>query len=294
MAWRGLHLTRPARLSLRARQIVVAQEGAEVALAAEDVAYIVLDTPQATLTTALLAACMEHGIAVVVTDPAHHPSGLLLPFHRHHRQAAVAALQVAASAPLRKRLWQALVRAKIANQAAALDAVGAGGGEPLRAMAALVGSGDPRNVEARAAREYWRRLFARFRRDDGQDRRNQLLNYGYAVMRAVVARALVASGFLPCFGLHHASEANPFNLADDLLEPFRPFVDVLAWELARGGGEALSVEDRQALAGVAMRTAAIGEETTTLLLAAERSAASLILAIEGRSAALLRLPRLAA
>lgn len=294
MAWRGLHLTRPARLSLGERQVVVSQEGGEVRLPVEDVAYIVLDTPQATLTAALLSACMEGGVAVVVTDAAHHPSGLMLPFHRHHRQAAVAGLQTGASAPLRKRLWQAIVRAKIMNQAAALDAVGAGGAAPLRAMAALVGSGDPRNVEARAAREYWRCLFARFRRDDAADRRNQLLNYGYAVLRAAVARALVASGFLPCFGLHHAGEANAFNLADDLLEPFRPFVDVLAWELARDGGEALSLADRRALAGVAMRTAAVGEETTTLLLAAERSAASLVLALEGRSPALLRLPRLVA
>lgn len=295
MAWRGLHLTQPARLSLRARQIVVAQEGGEVALAAEDVAYIVLDTPQATLTTALLAACMEHGIAVVVTDPAHHPSGLLLPFHRHHRQAAVAALQLAASTPLRKRLWQALVRAKITNQAAALDTVGAAGAAPLRAMAALVGSGDPRNVEARAAREYWRNLFAKFRRDDGEDRRNRLLNYGYAVLRAAVARALVASGLLPCFGLHHAGETNAFNLADDLLEPFRPFVDVLAWQVARDReGDALSIEDRRAMAAVALRSAMVGDEAMTLLGAAERGAASLVQALEGRSPALLRLPRLAA
>jgi CRISPR-associated protein Cas1 len=106
MAWRGVHLTRPARLSLADRQMVVAQDGEDLRLALEDIAWVVLDTPQATLTTALISACMEAGVVLVTTDARHTPSGMTLPFHRHHRQASVAALQVAASAPLRKRLWQ--------------------------------------------------------------------------------------------------------------------------------------------------------------------------------------------
>jgi CRISPR-associated protein Cas1 len=295
MAWRGLHLTRPARLSLGQRQIVVAQDQGEVRLALEDVAFIVLDTPQAALTSALLSACMEGGIAVVVTDAAHHPSGLMLPFHRHHRQAAVAGLQLAASAPLRKRLWQAVVRAKILNQAAALDAAGAPGAAPLRAMAGRVGSGDPGNVEAQAAREYWRCLFQKFRREDAADRRNQLLNYGYAVVRATVARGLVAAGLLPCLGLHHAGAANPFNLADDLVEPFRPFVDVQAWRVARERqADALTIEDRRDMVGVAMADTRLGEDTVTLLVAAERCAASLVSALEAKTPAALQLPRLGA
>jgi len=295
MAWRSLHLSRPSRLSLADGQIVIAQEEGEVRLPLEDIACIVLDTPQATVTSALLAACMDAGVAVMVTDSAHRPSGLLLPFHRHHRQAGVAQVQAGVSEPLRKRLWQAVVRAKIGNQAAVLDSVGRQGAAGLRAMARQVDSGDTRNVEARAAREYWASLWEGFRRDNDGDRRNALLNYGYAVARAAVARALVAAGFLPAFGLGHASAANAFNLADDMVEPFRPFVDRLAWTVAgegAGGPQPITLEERRAMAGVVTAEARIGGDAMTLLVAAEAVAASLFRAMEGGSAALLALPSL--
>jgi CRISPR-associated protein Cas1 len=220
----------------------------------------------------------------------------MLPFHGHHRQADVARLQIEASVPLRKRLWQRIAQSKIANQEAALLACGKGS-SPLAAMAALVGSGDPDNVEARAAREYWKRIFTDFTRDNERDRRNGLLNYGYAVTRAGVARALVASGLLPCLGLHHASTANAFNLADDLVEPFRPFVDRVVFQLSDGGtraaGEA-GIEDRRALAGVLLEEAAMNEDRVTLLVAAEQAAASLVRALEAGTPAVLSLPRLIA
>jgi CRISPR-associated protein Cas1 len=213
-------------LALADGQCVVTQETGEIRLPLEDIAWIILDTPQATLTTALLSACMEAGIALIVTDERHHPSGLALPFHRHHRQAEVAALQVALGDGLRNRLWQMIVRAKIRNQAAVLSLCGRSA-TPLGAMAQRVTPGDAENVEARAARYYWSRLFDHFVRENGTDRRNAMLNYGYAVMRGAVARALVAAGLLPAIGLHHTSALNPFNLADDILEPFRPIIDLM-------------------------------------------------------------------
>jgi CRISPR-associated protein Cas1 len=124
MAWRGLHLSRPARLTLADGQIVVAQDDGATRMALEDVAWVIIDTPQATLTTSLLSACMTAGIALIVTDARHMPNGMLLPFHTHHRQAAVAALQLAASAGLRAKLWQKLVQAKIGNQALVLRFTG--------------------------------------------------------------------------------------------------------------------------------------------------------------------------
>ena len=178
MAWKGVHLSRPARLSHAEGQLVIAQDDGTARLPLEDVAWIVLDTPRATVTSALLSACMEAGIAVIATDRRHHPSGMALPFHRHHRQAAVAALQLEASLPLKKRLWQAIVRAKIENQAAVLNGCGRSGGGPLLAMAKLVGSGDPDNTEARAARDYWGWLFDNFARANAADHRNGLLDYG--------------------------------------------------------------------------------------------------------------------
>ena len=152
MAWRGVHLSTPARLSLADAQMAVLRDGEEVRLAIEDIAWIVLDTPQATMTSALLSACMEAGVAVVVTDARHTPSGLLLPFHRHHRQAAVAAVQSGTTLPLRKRLWQRIVVAKIENQAGCLVGCGLDPGG-LPAMARRIGSGDPDNIEAQAARD---------------------------------------------------------------------------------------------------------------------------------------------
>lgn len=292
MAWRGLHLTRGARLTLADQQLVIAQEETVLRMALEDIAWIVLDTPQVTLTTALISACMEAGCVIVITDARHMPSGMVLPFHQHHRQAHVAGLQLAATAPLKKRLWQRIVRAKISAQAVCLGAQG-GDSAPLVAMEKLVGSGDPENVEARAAREYWRRLFPNFVREDGTDRRNMLLNYGYAVLRACIARALVASGFLPCLGLHHESATNAFNLADDLIEPFRPFVDARVRALSEGGRQRdgdMTVADRQALAALPLEEARVGRERVSLLTASEICAASLVRALESASPALLRLP----
>ncbi len=293
MAWRGLHLTRPSRLSLADGQVVIAQDDGDVRLAIEDVAWIILDTQQSTLTGALLSACMAAGIAIIVTDETHTPCGVTLPFHQHFRQADVANRQTSLSAPFKKRLWQAVVRRKIENQAAALQAVGAGGAGTLREMARLVGSGDPDNVEARAARYYWGQLFAEFRREDEGDRRNKLLNYGYAVVRSGVARALVAYGLIPSLGIMHASVSNAFNLADDLVEPFRPFVDILVWRTVgkgRPGRDDLTLEDRRAMAGALLAEAQTGAEAVTLLVATERAAASLIRAMEGGSSALLELP----
>ena len=293
MAWKGLHLTQSARLSLADNQVCVKQDAGEVRLALEDVAWIVIDTPQATITSALMAACMEAGIALVFTDERHTPSGLALPFHRHHRQGAVAKLQIEAKDSVKKRLWQALVRAKISNQAAALAARKHDDAATLNEIARHVEPDDPDNVEARAARFYWGRLFSDFIRDDAGDRRNKLLNYGYAVVRAGVARALVASGFLPAFGLKHDGAANAFNLADDMVEPFRPFVDLLACKTFGDGADKngeLSLDDRRAMAGALLLDGKVGDGEVSLLVAAEMAAASLVRALEHEKASLLELP----
>lgn len=293
MAWKGLHLTQSSRLSLADNQVCVKQDSGEVRLALEDIAWIIVDTPQATLTSALMAACMEAGIALVFTDERHTPSGLALPFHRHHRQGAVAKLQIATKGSLKKRLWQALVRAKISNQAAALAALNHDDATTLKEIARHVEPDDPANAEARAARFYWGRLFENFIRDDADDRRNKLLNYGYAVVRAGVARALVASGFLPAFGLKHDGAANAFNLADDMVEPFRPFVDLLALKTCGGGADKngdLTLDDRRAMAGALLLDGKVGDGEVSMLVAAEMAAASLVRALDHEKASLLELP----
>lgn len=296
MAWKGLHLTQPSRLSLADGQCCVKQDEGEVRVAIEDLAWVIVDTPQATLSSALMAACMEAGVAIVVTDARHTPSGLVLPFHRHHRQGAVARLQGSAKDSLKNRLWQTIVRRKIQNQAAVLAELGKADAATLREIARHVEPGDPDNVEARAARFYWARLFTDYVRDDPQDRRNKLLNYGYAVVRAGVARGLVAAGLIPAFGLAHRGAANAFNLADDLVEPFRPFVDRLAFKTSPNGADKdteLTIKDRRTMAGALLITAKNSGDSVTLLVAAETAAQSLVHALEDEKADRLLLPELA-
>lgn len=295
MAWKGLHLTQPAKLSLADGQCCVKQDEGEVRIAIEDLAWIVIDTPQATLSSALMSACMDAGIAIIFTDSRHTPSGLALPFHRHHRQGAVARLQAEAKDSVKNRLWQVIIRRKIHNQAAVLSELGKADAATLKEIARHVEPGDPENVEARAARFYWGRLFADYVRDDPDDRRNKLLNYGYAVVRAGVARALVAAGLIPAFGLAHDGAANAFNLADDLVEPFRPFVDRLAFKTSANGtgkdGE-LTIEDRRTMAGALLIDAKTGADSVSLLVAAETAAQSLVRAFEDEKADRLVLPEL--
>ena len=294
MAWKGVHITQAARLSLADSQCCVKRDDGELRIAIEDLAWIVIDTPHVTLTSALVSACMDAGVAMIFSDARHTPSGLTLPFHRHHRQGSVARLQASVREPLKNRLWQAIIRRKIHNQAAVLSELGSVDAVTLREIARHVEPGDPDNVEARAARFYWGRLFSGYTRDDPSDRRNKLLNYGYAVVRAGVARALVASGLIPAFGLAHDGAANAFNLADDLVEPFRPFVDRLAYEISDGAGSDgdLSVDDRRAMAGTLLIDAKTGGDRVTLLTAAEMAAQSLVRAFEDVKADRLVLPEL--
>ena len=295
MAWRGVHISQPARLKHRDRQLVVVQDDGEVRLALEDLAWVVLDTPHVSLTGSLLSALAEGGVVLIVPDGRHHPAGMLLSFHQHHAQAHVAHMQIEASQPLKKRLWQALVVAKIRNQAALLAGSGGPQSVILLTMAGRVASGDPDNVEAQAARLYWPGLFTEFVRSNEDDRRNMLLNYGYAVIRAAIARACVAFGLLPALGIHHASRSNAFNLADDLIEPFRPFVDRLArGRVPTDGGQGTTVEDRRHMAAVLNEDVVVGRERMTLLAATEAVARSVVDAIEHNSAALLVTPALEA
>lgn len=292
MAWRGVHISEAARLKIDHRQFVVARSDGEVAIAVEDLAFLVLDTPQATITSAALAALLEEGAVIIQCDAKHLPTGLALPFHAHFRQGEIARRQIAVTTPFKKRCWQAIVRAKILNQALALDGLEREGETRLRALAARVGSGDPENIEAQAARWYWSKLFDGFRRDDAEDRRNAMLNYGYAVLRACVARSLVASGLLPAFGLHHHSAANAFNLADDLLEPFRPVVDICVVRRLRDApiDAALTLDDRRAMAATPSCPVKLGRETLTVLAACDRVTHSLCRAINSGDWRLLKLP----
>lgn len=300
MPWRGIHLTEAAYLSRRQAGLEIKRDGQDdVRIPLEDIAWIVIDTRDVTITSGLLSSCAEHGIAVIFTDDRHMPSGSLLPFHINYAQAEVSHLQFSAPGVLRRRLWRRTVRSKILNQAAVLEKTESSNFRVLRNLARQVQPGDPDNVEARAARRYWSSLFPAFRRDsDANDRTNALLNYGYAVMRAGVARSLTVAGLIPAIGIHHQSQTNPFNLADDLIEPFRPTVDWLAHEMREPDdwGDVndpdlgLSKEDRQRLAAVLTHQIRIENEEMNVLNAIDRCVAGFVRSLRSRKSGDLLLP----
>lgn len=217
------------KLRVRCRRLLVSLDGREIdAVPLDDVAVVLLAHPQISLSLATLQGLAASGASVVVCDKKSLPSGLLLPLVGHHLSARRTRLQAEVSRPLQKRLWRQIVRRKIEGQAAVLETLrGDDGG--LRELAAATLSGDSDNREGVAAKRYWSKLFANggFRRDlDGGDPTNAALNYGYGVLRAIVARAVVATGLCPAFGLFHRNKYDAFALVDDLMEPFRPTVDV--------------------------------------------------------------------
>ncbi len=217
----------PARLRVRYEQLLVERpDHPDVTIPLTDLAVVVVAHPQVTYTQAVLSGLAEAGGTFVACNAKNLPVGIFLPLVNHSTQGERFAAQAQASEPTRKRHWQQIVRAKIRAQADTLDQL-YGTDHGLKALIPLVRSGDPTNVEARAARRYWPQLFANmnFRRHREDEDQNLLLNYGYAVLRAIVARAICAAGLHPSLGLHHHNRYNPYCLADDLMEPFRPTVD---------------------------------------------------------------------
>lgn len=272
------------RLSVAHRQLVVERPDHPAAtLPIEDLGVVIVDDARATFTQSVFIELLAAGATVMVTGRDHLPVGMMLPLDAHHVQTERHRAQVEAREPVKKRVWQALVRAKIAQQGEVLTHfTGTHGG--LAPMARRVRSGDPDNLEAQAAQRYWPLLFGSdFRRDRGVEGINALLNYGYAVIRAAVARAVVASGLIPSLGVFHKNRGNPFCLADDLLEPFRPFVDWRVKLISDEAGEQnLSLDDRQIraqLLSLFNETVTVGERRYPLLLAIHASAASLCRAL---------------
>ena len=220
----------PARLRVDTERLVIKRDGKDdVLIPLADLAVVIVSHPRVTFSQAVLSGLATAGGAFVTCDKSSLPVAMLLPLQAHHLQAERFARQAAASLPAKKRLWQQIVRAKIAAQARCLRALH-GDEDSLQGLVPRVRSGDPQNVEARAARRYWPALFnygsgETFRRRRDGDPPNGHLNYGYAVLRAIVARAICAAGLHPSLGLHHHNRYNAFCLADDLMEPFRPLVD---------------------------------------------------------------------
>ena len=229
MAWRGIHLSRASYLSLENRALKLEfrdDDGGTFRCALEDLSYLVIDTTEVSLSARILSALSEASVLVLGCDSRHLPCWSALPWTRYYKQGDSLELQLAATLPQKKQIWTRIVRRKLLAQAHCLFTNGLAGADHIDALSRQIRSGDSDNTEARAARHYWRCLFPdrNFRRHD-EDLPNALLNYGYALLRAALARNLCALGYITQIGLHHDSATNAYNLADDLIEPYRPIAD---------------------------------------------------------------------
>ena len=296
MAWRGIHLSRSAYLSIEHRALKLEfrdDEGGAFRLSLEDLSYLILDTPEISISGRLLAELAEANVLVLGVNSRHLPVWTALPWTRFHRQGEVLRQQLEATLPQKKQLWSHIVRSKIQAQAWHLDQRFPQQGQILKAMLEHVRSGDPENVEARAARCYWQSLFPdrEFRRHD-DDLPNALLNYAYALLRACIARNLCALGFIPQLGLHHESLSNPYNLADDLIEPYRAIADHFALESLEEApsSEPFSTEHRRSLARLLEAEVFIENEVYSMTAAIELTCGSLKKALAQRDPARLLFP----
>ncbi|WP_297431938.1 type II CRISPR-associated endonuclease Cas1 [Sulfurimonas sp.] len=262
-AWRTILVSKPCKLSMKNRQFVYEPKDEPIIqVPLEDITVIVLETNQAIVTTALLS-----NIALFSCDNYHMPNGLFTPFHQHSRLSQIAHIQVDMKAPLKKQIWQKIIIQKISNQARLLRYFNKDDFQ-VSVLENKVKSGDSENLEALAARRYWSLLFDDFTRDQKAfDPRNIALNYGYAILRGAVARSLVSHGLLPTFGVFHRSELNAYNLADDMIEPLRPMVDMVVkkLEIEDALDVHLGIEVKSALLNVLVMEMKLNDENVLML-----------------------------
>lgn len=294
MIKRTLCFSNPAYLSLRNAQLVIRIEKQsdiperQTTVPIEDIGIIVLDHQQITITQGAIAALLDNNAAVVTCDKRHLPVGLMLPLEGHTVQSERFRDQINASLPLRKQLWQQTVQQKILNQAALLRELHNAETGNMLHWAADVRSGDSTNLEGRAAAYYWKMMFPDlddFTRERYGDEPNAFLNYGYAILRATVARALVSSGLLPTLGIHHHNRYNAYCLADDIMEPYRPFVDRLVVQTMQLYPDISEVttDIKRNLLTIPTLDVVIGGQRSPLMVAVSQTTASLARCFAGEA-----------
>ena len=293
MIKKTLCFNNPAYLSVKDAQLVIKlpevekaeylsedfKKSTEITRPIEDIGVVVLSHKQITITTGALEALLENNCAVVTCDSKSMPVGLLLPLVGNTTQSERFRDQLDASQPLRKQLWQQTIQCKIRNQSAILSQCTNAETKCMQIWANDVKSGDPDNLEARAAVYYWKSLFGHipgFSRDREGVAPNNLLNYGYAILRAVVARSLVGSGLLPTLGIHHHNRYNAYCLADDIMEPYRPYVDRLVYDIVEQYGEDIEISKdiKAELLTIPTLDVVIGGKRSPLMIATSQTSAS--------------------
>jgi CRISPR-associated protein Cas1 len=288
MIKRTLYFGNPAYLKTKDEQLIFESidTGETKSLPIEDIGVLILDHQQITISQALIAKLLANNIAFITCDNSHHPTGMLLNLDGHTLQSQKFQAQLEASIPLKKQLWQQTITNKINNQAAMLESIRITA-KNMRNWAAEVKSGDSENHEAVAAAYYWKnifQIFPDFKRERFGQAPNNLLNYGYAILRAVVARSIVASGLLPTLGIFHRNQYNAYCLADDIMEPYRPFVDKLIVNIVNLNGKFLELTPsmKKELLNIPAMDVQINEEKSPLMVAVQKTTASLAKCFEGK------------
>ncbi|MBS1773976.1 MAG: type II CRISPR-associated endonuclease Cas1 [Bacteroidetes bacterium] len=289
MIKRTLYFGNPAYLKTTNEQMVIEMtDTGEIKQAPiEDIGIVILDHQQITITQALMAKLLANNTALITCDNTHHPVGLFLNLDGNTLQSEKFQAQVEASVPLKKQLWQQTVIAKIQNQATMLEKERVNNGLLLN-FVKEVKSGDSENHEAKAAVYYWKNLFPaflNFTRERFGAPPNNLLNYGYAILRAIVARNLVGSGLLPTLGIFHKNQYNAYCLADDIMEPYRPFVDKVVCNIVNNNGQYLEMTPnmKKDLLAIPTMDVLIDEQKSPLMNAVQRTTASLARCFEGKT-----------
>jgi len=285
-----LSFSNPAYLSASNAQLIIKTPETTVTRPIEDIGVIILDNPQITITQNAMALLLENNIALITCDAKHIPVGMFLNLEGNTLQSNRFQTQIEASEPLKKSLWQQTIQAKIINQAAVLKQLGKDT-KRMEYLARTVNSGDTNNCEAQASNYYWKIIFEDYIKDFSRSRDgespNNLLNYGYAVIRAATARALVGSGLLPTFGIFHKNQYNAYCLADDIMEPYRPYIDLAVVEILAEdstGDENLELNPKikKCLLTVLDSDCHFEREKSPMLVALTRTAASLVACFEGK------------
>lgn len=288
MIKRTLYFGNPAYLKTKDEQLVFesTETGEVKTLPIEDIGVLILDHQQITISQALIAKLLANNVAFITCDNSHHPTGLLLNLDGNNLQSQKFKAQIEASQPLKKQLWQQTISCKINNQAFLLEQNRVSVNN-MRNWAADVKSGDSENHEAIAAAYYWKnifQLFPNFKRERYGPPPNNLLNYGYAILRAVVARNIVASGLLPTLGIFHRNQYNAYCLADDIMEPYRPFVDKVVLNIVNLNGNFLELTPnmKKDLLNIPAMDVLLNKEKSPLMVAVQKTTASLAKCFEGK------------
>jgi len=276
MIKRIIEVSNPAYLHLKNYQMIVKNDNGKVgSVPVEDMGILILSNPAISITQSLIAECQNNNCIIVFCDRKHLPVSALLPLSGNSTHSKVLNLQTGVKKPLKKRLWQKIIIAKTEAQARTL-AFFKKDPSPLPQMKKRVKSGDEGNIESQAARIYWMRLFRKdFYRDQKEGGINSMLNYGYSLVRASVARALCGTGLHPALGIHHHNQYNPMCLADDMMEPLRPLVDRRVYELAEAGRYELDGRTKVSLLSILSEDVLLETKRQPMMVATQHMAASL-------------------